>query len=301
MVYLGLVLSTIIWGCNFIAARVLSDEVPPYTAGFIRFFCASVILIPLSFIRYRLTGGFRSRLWVGVMAMGLMGVLCYNVCFFQGMKFVEAGRASIIVSTSTIVLAILSAVFFNEAISLLRLFGIVLALTGVIIVITDGSISAVFSEAFSTGDLYILGAVVGFVSYVMICKAVMKELPMLQAITWSCVFGTCFLMPLAYSEHSWADFATYSPGSWISLLYLGALGTVASYLLYYNGVNRIGVTRAVVFSNFGPVVAVFAGWAFLGEHLSVFIVAGAVMVIVGVFLVNSKDREKFKPKEKQIA
>ncbi len=99
-VYVKLLLTALFWGGTFIAGRVIAGRVMPFSAAFLRFGIASVLLIMI--LRHR-EGGFprlTGRAFLGVIALGLTGVFAYNVFFFNGLARIPAGRASLIVATT---------------------------------------------------------------------------------------------------------------------------------------------------------------------------------------------------------
>ena len=105
--YLKLVLTAIFWGGTFIAGRVVSQQVSPFSAAFFRFIMASLCLllvIRLKEGRFPLPA--KQQLFP-LFLLGLTGIFAYNYFFFKGLKLVEAGRASVIVAQNPIVIALL--------------------------------------------------------------------------------------------------------------------------------------------------------------------------------------------------
>jgi drug/metabolite transporter (DMT)-like permease len=73
---------------------------------------------------------------------------------------------------------------------------------------------------------------------------------------------------------------------WLSVVWLGALGTGVAYLLFFRIMERWGATRTTMVTYVIPVVAIALGFIFLGERLRPLELAGAALIIVGVVLVN---------------
>jgi drug/metabolite transporter (DMT)-like permease len=74
---------------------------------------------------------------------------------------------------------------------------------------------------------------------------------------------------------------------WTSLLYLAFFGTVIGFFWHYEGIAAIGAARASVFINLVPVSGVFLGWLLLREPVNLSIIAGALLVVGGVYLTNA--------------
>jgi drug/metabolite transporter (DMT)-like permease len=83
---------------------------------------------------------------------------------------------------------------------------------------------------------------------------------------------------------------TMALNDWIGIVYLGFFGTVLGFFWYYEGIRAIGPTRASVFINFVPVSGIFFGWLILGEAVNLSLLAGALLVMAGVYLTNRPRR-----------
>jgi len=75
---------------------------------------------------------------------------------------------------------------------------------------------------------------------------------------------------------------------WLCISYLGVFGTVIGFVWYYQGVERIGPTKAGLFINFVPISAILCAFFILKEPITLSLAIGAVLVISGVYLTNRK-------------
>jgi len=287
--YLKLFLMAVFWGGTFIAGRRLALEVGPYSGAFLRFLIASACLLALTL---RIEGKMprpRKGQLLTLLLMGLTGVFLYNVFFLKGLKLIEAVRASIIIANNPIFIAVMSALIFRDRLNGLKVAGILISVTGAVVVITRGELSAGLEAGFGWGELFIFGCVASWVAYSLLGKSVMSELSPLAAVTCSSVVGAVCLLPPALAE-GLADAGRYSPAAWASVAYLGIFGTVIGFVWYYEGIKRIGPVRAGLFINFVPVSAVFLAFLILGEPLTASLLVGAVLVSAGVYLTTLGSR-----------
>ena len=285
-IYLKLVLTAMFWGGTFVAARMVARNVAPYSASFLRFLTASLFLIV--FLRLK-EGGIprlRRHQIIPAVLLGMTGIFAYNVFFFLGMKLIPAGRASLIVATNPVFIALFSALFFRQRLDGPKISGIFLCLAGATVVISRGDPFSAFSGNIGWGDIYILGCVASWVAYSLIGKVIMKDFSPLSAVTYSCLIGGAALLVPACLEGLPVRIESYSLGDWAGVVYLGFFGTVLGFFWYYEGIRAIGPSRASIFINFVPVSALFFGWLILGEAVNLSLLAGAVLVIVGVYLTN---------------
>lgn len=288
LLYLKLFLVAMFFGGTFIAARVIAQTLPPFTASFLRFLVASVFLILFLFSRSINLPSFKLTTAIQILLLALSGIAGYNLLFFSGMKFIPASRASIIVSLNPALISIFSFLFFQEKINSQKIIGIILSFIGAIIVITKGKLNLLSFGNIGLGEIYILGCVVCWSSFTIISKSVINKVKPLTAITLACLVGTLFLFFPAWQEGQLKNFLNFGREVWISIFALSILGTVLAYIWYYEGLEKIGASKTGIFINFVPVWATALAILILGEQITVSFVTGSLVVLCGVFLVNKK-------------
>ena len=285
-VYVKLVGMAVFWGGTFIAGRLAAQHVGPYSAAFLRFAIASLFLLLAAWkIEGRLPA-IRAQQLLPVFLLGLTGVLAYNVFFFKGLKLIEAGRAAIIIANNPIGIALFSALIFRERLTPLRLAGIFVSISGAVLVITRGSWAALGSGGVGRGELFILGCVASWVTFSLLGKALLKEMSPLGSILYASLSGVLCLALPAWQEGLLAAWPAYTLTDWMALFYLGFFGTFLGFVWYYEGIQRIGATKAGVFINFVPVSAIVFSFFILDEPLTGSLLAGTLLVLSGVYLTN---------------
>jgi len=283
--YIKLLMMAIFWGGTFVAGRSLAQTVGPFAAAFFRFAIASVFLVLLlRRTEGKLTWPAKEQI-MAVILLGLTGGLLYNYFFLKGLKMIEAGRASVIIANNPIFIALLSAYFFKERLNLVKVIGIIISVGGAIIVISRGRIFEVLQGGLGLGEIYIFGCVASWVAFSLIGKTVMNDLSPLRSVTYSSVAGTLLLAAPAFLEGGFG-FLEYSPTDWAKIFYLGFFGTVLGFLWYYQGIQKIGPTRAGLFINFVPVSAILLAFIFLKEPITMSLLIGTILVSLGVYLTN---------------
>lgn len=284
--YLKLLGTMALWGGTFVAGRQLAGVVAPFPAAFWRFTLASALLLPL----LRFTEGrfprLRSRQVLAVLLLGLTGVFGYNVLFFTGLQTVPAGRAALIVALNPVGIALLSALVAGEPLRPARCLGILIAVSGAAVVITQGRLAAFLDGGIGRGEVAILGCVACWATYSVVGKRAMKDLSPLATVTCSAVAGTILLAPFAIARGAFSGAGGYPASAWLSLAFLAAGGTVVAFLWYYQAIRDIGAVRAGVFINFVPVSGVLLGFLVLGEPITKALLIGGPLVCLGAWLTN---------------
>lgn len=285
-IYLKLLLTAIFWGGTFVAGRLVAQNVGPYSIAFLRFTIASILLLLLTWrIEGKLPKLQKSQI-IPVILLGLIGIFAYNVMFFKALKIITAGRASLIIATCPIFITICSAIFFKEKIRLVKGIGIAISVCGAIIVISKGNLSRILEGGLGLGELYIFCCVLSWVTYSLIGKVVMKNLSPLASVSYSATVGAIALLVPALFEGLVQNIVNQSALDWLCISYLGVFGTVIGFVWYYQGVERIGPTKAGLFINFVPISAILCAFFILKEPITLSLAIGAVLVISGVYLTN---------------
>jgi len=285
--YLKLLLTAVFWGGTFIAGRMLAVHMAPFSAAFLRFAVASFLLLVVLRLRHGSLPRLERQLVVPVFLLGFTGVFIYNLLFFWGLSRIAAGRAAVIVACNPVVVALGAVVFFGQRLDRARVAGIVLSVSGAATAISRGDLLGLFNGGLGTGDLLLAGCVLSWATYSLIGKRVLTHIPPLTATAYAAAAGTLLLLVPALLEGLPRYMADSSLIDWINIGYLALFGTVLGFVWYYQGIERIGPTRAALFINFVPICALFFAAAILAEPLTWTLGLGTGMVVTGVYLTNN--------------
>lgn len=281
-VYLKLVMTAMFWGGTFIATRIASQTFGPFTGAGYRYLIAVVFLLPLALKQNRQMFKVQPRHLPVLLLLGFSGIFAYNYFFFKGLKTIPASRGALLAALNPTIVMILSSIVYKERITLRKLIGILISLTGVVIVISRGNVMALLS-GIEMGDLFMLGCPLTWAIYTLAARPALKYTTPLQATAWASLSGMLMLL-------MFAGFETYPVEVpvkvWGALIYLGVIGTVVAFVWYYDGIRKIGPTRASIFNNLVPVFAVLFSVVILKEKVSWYTWIGGAMVIGGVLFVN---------------
>ncbi|HCY85328.1 MAG TPA: EamA family transporter [Desulfobacteraceae bacterium] len=298
MTYIKLLLTAFFWGGTFIAGKGIADTVDPYSAAFLRFAIASFFLVCLTLKTQKKLPGLNRQQAVLVFFSGLTGIFAYNLFFFTGLGIINANRASLIIATNPIFISLAAALLFKDKLTPGKGIGLVLSVTGALLIISEGDLRSILTSGIGRGELAIFGCVFSWVSYSILGKPLMTHLSPLTCVCYSSLAGTAMLLVPALGSGMLGKLSGYGVPEWGSLFYLGFFGTVLGFYWDYQGIRTIGPTRSGVFINFVPVSALILSYFILGETVTPDILMGALLVVTGVYLTNhsktatgTKDRQ----------
>ncbi len=285
LIYFRMVLVALIWGGTFIAGRILAAEMAASTAALWRYIVASCALLVLAFARQGGLPRLDRRQWLGVSLLGASGVALYNLCFMFGLERVPAARASLIVALNPAAIVLGAALFLGEPLTRDRVIGIAIALLGAAIVLGHGNPANLLAGDLSTGDVALFGCVLGWSTYTLLGKSILRGLSPFSATAYAALTGTLILAVVAIASGGFV-LPNASGLGWLSLVFLGVLGTAVAFVWYYDGVRVIGAARTSVFINLVPVAAVALGALLLDEMPEPSMLAGGALVVAGIFVLN---------------
>jgi len=279
-----LVLVAVVWGGTFIAGRIAAPEMPPPTAALIRYVTASLALLAMTFAMEGGLPALDRRQWLMVTLLGFAGVAGYNYLFMVGLQTVPASRGALIMALNPAATMIGAALFLREPITIAKIVGTLLALTGVAVELGGGNPLALVSGEIGEGELALFGCVVGWAAYTLIAKNV-TGLSALAVTTYAALIGMLMLAALVVTRGD-PLVPHASLRVWLALVYMGVLGTALAFVWFLEGVKTLGPARAAIFVNLVPVAAITLGLLLLGERLTVAMLVGAALVVAGVWIIN---------------
>jgi drug/metabolite transporter (DMT)-like permease len=278
--YYLLLLTSLLWGGNFIVGKTLVDHASPGTLTILRWAIAIVCLFPIVWWKEKkLVPPVRSVL--PLCLMGLTGVALFQALQFMALEETSATNVGLISTLNMFSIAGISFIFLKEKMNAFQLLSMFLSLFGVLLVLSKGNVEMIYSLQFNKGDLYMLAAVVMWGFYSVCSKWAMKTVTPMMSILYSGIFGLLILLP--FNLH---DFKVSNvDASFVqSIIYTGVISTVVCMVLWNVGVNKLGPSASGLFLNFNPVFTALLAFAFLGEKMNGLQAIGSLIVLAGCVL-----------------
>ncbi len=278
-VYLLLVISAFFWGANFALAGPVLADLPPLWAAALRFLLGAVLMLALA--RYRGTDlvGLAQRHWRAHAGLGLLGIVGFNVFFFQAMQDTSASNGALIMATNPLLTTILAALLLGERIAARQLLALPVALAGVAVVISHGHLGQVSQLHGARGDWLMLCANLAWASFNV---ATRRFMPKEAAVgNTALMMAASALMLSAIAVGSGESFALPGWHAGLALAVMVTGGTVLAYLFWGMGIQQLGAGRAAIFLNLVPVFAMLVS-GLLGTLPSMPQMLGGAIVLAGV-------------------
>jgi len=275
-----LLLTSLIWGGNFVVGKTLVGHASPMTLTTLRWAIAILFLLPL--VMWKEKKFFPPRKAIlPLILMGITGVALFNLFQFWALERTSATNVGLISTLNAISIAIFSSVFLKERLNLLQLFSMLISFLGVVLVLTKGDLNLLFALEFNVGDVFMLIAVCIWGLYSVCSRWATKTVSPIMATFYSGAFGLIFLIPFNLTEFTVSNVDTAFV---VSILYTGVISTVLCMIFWNIGVQKVGAITAGIFLNFNPIFTAILAFFILDEKLSWIQGIGSVIVIIGCYL-----------------
>ena len=274
----ALAVTVLTWASAFAGIRAGLAAFSPQSVALLRYATASLVLAGYALVtRAPLP---RPRDWLGLAGLGLVGISVYNVALNQGEVQLDAGTASLIVASAPIYVALLAALFYKERMTALRWAGIALSVAGVALISVDWRNGLHLTPS----ALLVLAAALAQAIYTVAQKAFLGRYAPIQltsAAIWAGTLGLVWALPGLTAE-----LRTAPAGATAAVVYLGVFPGALGYVCWAYVISRLPAARAGTFLYLVPAAALFIAWVWLGETPAAAALAGGLLVVAGVAVVN---------------
>lgn len=284
---------TFIWGLNLPVMKVGLDHMDVYAFNAIRLFISAIVLIIIALQnRPRIRVRYSARTKFQIFQYAFLASGLYQVLFLLGIANTTSGNASLIMSTVPMWTALLALIFLKERLSRLAWSGLLIALTGTLIVTAQNELSG--QSEYLLGNCLMLLAAVTWATGTVKSRQLLTEISplMLSAM------GSVLMLPLhfAIAAPSLGEAMTVLTDYqvWIPILYSGIFSTGVALVMWNYGVREAGAAHAAVYQNLIPVIAFLSAWVVRGETVSTFQMIGGTLIIGGLVVMRRARAQSMK-------
>ncbi len=279
-----LLLMAVIWGVNYSAVKYGSLALSPLAFTWLRVFTAMLTLLTVAAIQRNRWPARRDVLWL--VALGVLGNGLYQLLFVFGVSRTRVADAALIVAAMPAFVALISRVRGVERVRPRAIAGILMSVLGVGIVML-GSAAAASTRGSIVGALLVFVGVMCWSTFTVAMQPFTHRVNPVQlnALTMSGgMIPLLLLTPFAFTKVPWGHIA---PIAWVCLLYSSIISIGLAYLFWYRGIRVLGPTRASVYGNLQPIVAILVAWGVLHEAPTAWQIVGTITIIGGIFLTRT--------------
>jgi drug/metabolite transporter (DMT)-like permease len=288
-IWTGLWIVYVVWGSTYLAIRVVVETMPPLLSGGVRFMLAGAILYTVLLVRGgRAKVRFTREQWISAAIVGTLLVTGGNGLVMVGEVDVPSALAALIIASVPLWVIVYRRVA-GESIATGTLVGVAVGFVGLaLILLPSGSNDEVTSWVgllllCCAAPCWALGS---FLSG----RRPLPADPFLSTSLQMMLGGlTSVIAGLARGEAGDVDFAGFSADSLIAYGYLIVIGSLVAFTAYVWLLQNAPVSKVATYAYVNPIIAIFLGWAILSEEITVWIIAGAAIVVASVATIVRKE------------
>ncbi|MGA1019694.1 MAG: DMT family transporter [Candidatus Puniceispirillales bacterium] len=281
-----LALAALGWGGNTIAARLAVNELSPMFLVSARWLIVASIVLTLYNRQIIKTLYDLRRRWFWLIMMGF-GLSGFNIMFYLAAYSTSAINLGLIQSTIPAVIMAMGLIVLRTPVTLLQLTGLIVAMGGAMVVISKGSLAVIISLTFNHGDLIML---VGCCCYAGYTLGLTRRPPVDSIIMMGvlAIFALLASLPFTIAEVVMGGFFFTGGESWLVLLYVAIVPSFLSQVWFMIGVDKIGSSKAGMFTNLVPVFSALLGVSILRETLGFYHLLSLGLVFTGLYIAQRR-------------
>lgn len=283
--YILLILAPLFMATNVVIGRAAMEVMPPMGLAFWRWLLAFAILLPFGWGGLRGHWGQIVRHWRRVLLLGVLGMFMAGGFVYTGLETTTATNAGLIYAIAPVVIVLVTWLGRGETITLHQSTGIIVAIAGVVTILTRGQPAALLGLDFTVGDLWVLGAAIGWGIYSVIIKHGGLAMPTMSLFAAIAGAGVMVIAPFYAVETLVFDRPVVpTPQVILSIAGVAIVSSVLAFSTYQKGIAVVGPGRAGPFMYLMPAWAAVMAVLFLGEAFQPFHALGFALIIPGVAL-----------------
>ncbi|MPM78185.1 hypothetical protein SDC9_125196 [bioreactor metagenome] len=284
MNYLFPLLAVLIWSVNTIVSKLAADSIHPAEIGFLRWFIAAALLTPLL-----LPGVVRNwrairPQWPRIVVLGLLGLVIYQTLAYYAAGLTTATHMGIILSLSPLMVLMIMVIVLGQPLTMGGLIGSLVALAGVVEVVTNGRPQVLLEQGFNRGDLMMLVATLSIAVYNIVLKrwrmSHMPQIPTFQLLYLQMLVAVVAQLPLYLVSEKTGINLRNAP----LVAFAGTMASIAAPALWMLAIARLGPSRSSIFYNLTPLLTAVVAWLWLHEQLHAYHWVGGALTLLGLLL-----------------
>ena len=276
--YLMLVTLGTVWGSSFLFIKLALTGFDPATLALCRTFLGGTFLIGVT-ILWRKRPPRERRLWLALLAIGLVGNALPFAMINAGQQFIDTSLSAILITTVPLFTLGLAHFFSDDKFTWRKLTGVALGFVGVLILIGPAALKGLDSAL--TGQLLVIAGAACFAISLIITRRAMGSVDPAVSAGWSLAMASALLLPVSFAIGDPLA-STITPVSGFALLALSLFSTAANILILFVLIKRTGPNFVAMNNYISPLVGVTWGAIFLAEPVTWPKIGATLVILIGV-------------------
>jgi drug/metabolite transporter (DMT)-like permease len=279
----------IVWGSTYFFIQKAIQEIPALLLGALRFLAAGLLMMAWCIIK-----GERLWNWQQIKPAAISGLLLLfigNGAVIWAEKTLASSLVAVLVSSAPLWFVLLDKPKWKENLNNRKtILGLIIGFVGVILLFSEKTAQAFSGEGNHYQLIGLIILIIGSISWSggsLYSKYNSKGSAIVNS-TWQMLAAGIAFLPALLIDKEWPAFhwSSVSTTSWLSLLYLIFMGSLAAYSAYVWLLEVRSATQVSTYAYVNPVVAVILGVLFANEHMTIIQLSGLAIILTSVLLIN---------------
>ena len=289
---LAILTVAVVWGTTFLSIRVAVETIPAWFVAGIRQFLAAVIM--LFILLYR-----KQFQWIGWKNLGYqlifssLMLIMANGLTTVAEETLTSSLTSLMSATSPIVVFLGSVAIGLQKFTIRAMIGLLMCFGGILFIFWDG-INDLANPDYRFGIFLLFIAIAGWASGTIFTKKMNIQSKNISLnLFYQFAFAGIIQIIFAFLFTDNYNFENWSVKSISAMLYLSVFGSVAAFFAYHYALTKVSPVQVSILAYINTIISIFLSWLILNEEISAKFIIAAILIILGVFVINY-NREMFK-------
>lgn len=276
----------VIWGSTYLLNKIAVSELPPFFLASNRFITAGILI----FIIVKLMGkslAITKRQLVNTTIAGFLFLTIGNGVVVWALKYVDSGFAALEISAQPLVVLILMRVFQGKKIKMMSMLGVILGIIGIFLLVSQNQI--VSQEGSIAGMIMIFFCMISWASgSLFVGKADLPRNYFVNTGYQMIIGGLMMMIASFFLGETWSLPHVWSEKVQWSMLLLVVFGSVVAFTSFNFLLKKVSPDKVATSTYVNPIIAMLLGWYFLNEQITTQSIVAAVILLTGVYFINTK-------------
>ncbi|WP_310557204.1 DMT family transporter [Flavobacterium sp.] len=283
---IGATIVSIIYGVTFtIAKDVMPKYIEPF--GFILLRVGATTLLFWLVSLFIKTEKIDKADFPRIFAAAFFGVTFNMLTFFKGLSYTSPIMGAVLMVTTPMIVLILSAILIKERMENRKILGIVLGLSGTLVLILYGK-SMTNAPNATLGNFLVFINAVSYGFYLIIVKKLMDKYKAISFVKWIYLFGFLMVLPFGWNEFQVVHWQEIPTAIFWKIGFVVIFSTFLTYLLNLLSMKELKPTTVAVFIYLQPLFATIFAIGLGKDELSWIKIGSAILIFIGVYMVTNK-------------
>ncbi|PSD37594.1 DMT family transporter [Acinetobacter radioresistens] len=278
------VIAVMIWSLNIVVTRYAADLISPVSISFYRWLIAFLILTPFMLGKVWEQRQLIMQHWLQLAVLSAFGMVLYQGLAYTAAHYTTATNMGLINAFIPVFTILVSFFILKDIPNRFAIMGSILSFCGLIYVMAQGNLSALWQSGAHWGDLLMVVAVFFYAFYGVFLKKWQLKIPLLISLYIQIAFALIYHLPFI----AWLGLDSLNTANLGSVLYAGIFPSLIAPFGWMLAVQQIGPNRTSIFMNLMPVFTAIIASLWLAESWTIYHTLGGVLILIGVVMAQKK-------------